>query len=105
MDINSIVANEINKNATVNTFTKGMNTDTMDNLMPGDQYRLAKNLRIVTHNDSSNGELRLIEGAKDIDITVSEYRITNIIATTQIRDYGIAIVNVSNWQSVVQNVG
>jgi len=41
MDINSILANEVNKNAVVNTFTKGMNTDTSDSMMPSDQYRVA----------------------------------------------------------------
>ena len=92
MDINSIIASEINKNATVNTFTKGMNTDVADNMMPSDQYRLAKNLRVIT-SDGSNGELRLIEGGKDI----TQFGDT-ILATTQIRDYGLLITENSSHE-------
>jgi hypothetical protein len=62
MDINSILANEVNKNAVVNTFTKGMNTDTSDSMMPSDQYRIAYNLRLITNNSENNGELSTIEG-------------------------------------------
>lgn len=92
MDINSIIASEINKNATVNTFTKGMNTDVADNMMPSDQYRLARNLRVIT-SDGSNGELRLIEGGKDI----TQFGDT-ILATTQIRDYGLLITENSSHE-------
>ena len=86
MDINSIIASELNKNATVNTFIKGMNTDVADNMMPSDQYRMAKNLRVITNDGNSNGELRLIEGGKDIT-----HFTENILAATQIRDYGILV--------------
>jgi hypothetical protein len=86
MDINSILANEVNKNAVVNTFTKGMNTDTSDSMMPSDQYRLAKNLRLITHDNGSNGELCPIA-----DTEGEDNDFYNVVASTSIRDYGIVI--------------
>lgn len=57
---------DINKNQQVNTFLKGMNTDISDSLIDSSQYRYAENLRLITNTDSNSGELRLIEGTKEI---------------------------------------
>jgi hypothetical protein len=40
---------DINNNQQVNSFLKGMNTDTSDSMIPAEQYRYAENLRIVTN--------------------------------------------------------
>ena len=53
---------DINNNLQVNTFTKGMNTDTSDALLDSSQYRYARNVRLVTNTDSNDGELRIVEG-------------------------------------------
>ena len=86
MDINSILANEVNKNAVVNTFTKGMNTDTSDSMMPSDQYRIAYNLRLITNNSENNGELSTIEGYSYVGD-----QFVDVAAATQIRQYGIVV--------------
>lgn len=57
---------DINKNQQINTFTKGMNTDTSDAYLPSEQYRYAQNVRLTTNNDSNSGELRLIEGTAEL---------------------------------------
>lgn len=64
---------DINKNQQINTFTKGMNTDTSDAYMPADQYRYAENLRVTSDNNGTTGELHLIEGTKKIEDTVQYY--------------------------------
>lgn len=51
----------------INTFAKGMDTDTSDALIDNDTYRLAENLRYITDIDETTGELRLIEGAITIN--------------------------------------
>lgn len=51
----------------INTFAKGMDTDTSDALIDNDAYRLAENLRYITDIDETTGELRLIEGAVTIN--------------------------------------
>ena len=51
----------------VNTFAKGMDTDTSDSLISNDSYRIAENLRYITDIDETTGELRLIEGAIKIN--------------------------------------
>ena len=53
---------DINNNQQVNTFIKGMDTDTSDMYMGEGSYRYAENLRVVTDGDSNSGELHIIEG-------------------------------------------
>jgi len=50
---------DINQNLEqINTFEKGMNTDTSDALLPSNQYRYAKNLRFTSHDTNNSGELQ-----------------------------------------------
>lgn len=55
----------------MNTFTKGMNTDTSDAYMPTDQYRYAENLRVTSDNNGVFGELHLIEGTKSLEQSIN----------------------------------
>ena len=78
----------------INTFTKGMNTDTSDLYLPSDQYRMAKNLRFTASGGSNQGELHLIEGNKlkqltDYNGNVVEFG--EILATTNVAQYGVII--------------
>ena len=82
---------DINEQQQINTFVKGMNTDTSDALLSNDQYRFAKNLRLTTNGDSNSGELHMIEGNIEsgcINNIEGDY---TIIAATSIRNYGIII--------------
>ena len=86
---------DINEQQQINTFVKGMNTDTSDALLSNDQYRFAKNLRLTTNGDSNSGELHMIEGNIEsgcINNIEGEY---TIIAATSIRNYGIIITKES----------
>ena len=71
----------------INTFAKGMDTDTSDMLISNESYRLAENLRFITDVDETSGELRLIEGAKQIYIDYGEDQSDNflILAFNSIR--------------------
>ena len=58
----------INNNQQVNTFVKGMDTDTSDMYIGEGSYRYAENLRVVTNGNSNSGELHIIEGTTKIQI-------------------------------------
>ena len=58
------------QNYQVNTFTKGMNTDTSDMYMPSEQYRYSENLRITADENGDSGELHLIEGTQKIELNL-----------------------------------
>lgn len=78
----------------INTFTKGMNTDTSDLYLPSDQYRMAKNLRFTASGGSNQGELHLIEGnklKKLTDYDGNEVEFGEILATTSVAEYGIIV--------------
>ena len=81
---------DINNNQQINTFGKGMNTDTSDMYISNEQYRYAENLRYITNKGSNSGELRLIEGTKPIDLPEDQMW-DSIVAMTSIRDYLIVI--------------
>ncbi|WP_277045364.1 hypothetical protein, partial [Sharpea azabuensis] len=49
-----------------------MDTDTSDMLIDKDAYRMAENLRYITDVNETTGELRLIEGAKEISIAFKD---------------------------------
>ena len=95
---------DINNNQQINTFTKGMNTDTSDAFIGADQYRYAENLRISTDTNSSGGTLVPIGGTVKIDSTTCDWN--NIIAVTSARDIlvvvGIKIVNDLNYMQVYE---
>ena len=78
----------------INTFTKGMNTDTSDLYLPSDQYRMAKNLKFTASGGSNQGELHLIEGnklKKLTDYDGNEVKFGEILATTNVAEYGIIV--------------
>ncbi len=81
----------------INVFNKGMNTDTSDAIMPAEQYRYAENLRLITNEGSSSGELQLIEGEKLLR-KIQEYSegiktgvIEKIKGITSVRNYIIIV--------------
>lgn len=86
----------IDKNTTqINSFSKGMNTDTSDMYMEEGSYRLAKNLRYITNTGENSGELHMIEGAKQLQANIEG----TITATTQLRDLGIIVTEkYSTWR-------
>jgi hypothetical protein len=83
---------DINDQQQINTFVKGMNTDTSDALIDSSQYRFAENLRLTTNTDNNSGELHMIDGNKEFSIYAQGVLEKKIIACTSIREYGIAIV-------------
>ena len=46
----------------LNTFLKGMDTDTADGIMSDSSYRHSENMRLVTDSASQTGKLSLIQG-------------------------------------------
>ena len=92
---------DINNNQQINTFTKGMDTDTSDMYIGEGSYRYAENLRVVTDKDGNTGELHLIEGTtkilnhkKDPQYIGTE----QILGFTSIRQYIIEVVkHGSTW--------
>lgn len=76
----------------VNMFSGGMDTDTSDMFIDKDRYRMAKNLRFVTDTQSSGGELHAVQGFKP----VLKELLTNVIATTVVRDLGVIIQKTPN---------
>ena len=99
---------DINKNQQINTFTKGMDTDTSDMYLGSDQYRMAENVRLITDTDSNSGELHLIEGTNLYDIEFfkvtedSSIKLNNvwenaqILATDSIRNIGVLLTKALN---------
>ena len=87
---------DINNNQQINTFVKGMNTDTSDAILSSDQYRYAENLRLVTNTEENTGELRLIEGDKLLHTFDGE-----ILYITSIRKYIIVVLRKNNNWSVL----
>ena len=77
---------DINKNQQVNTFLKGMNTDTSDSLLENSQYRYAENVRLSTDKDNNSGELRLVDGT-----SVKSTFTDKIVYLTSIREYVVVI--------------
>ena len=68
---------DINNNQQINTFTKGMDTDTSDMYIGEGSYRYAENLRVVTDEDSNSGELHVIEGTNKVFTIIPEQEDTN----------------------------
>lgn len=79
---------DTNQNQQINTFVRGMDTDTSDMYISSDQYRYAENVRITTNTDNNDGELHLIDGVVP---TLYTGYFSNIINTTKIRNYCIII--------------
>ena len=98
---------DINNNQHQNTFESGMNTDTSDSLISSNQYRLAKNMRLITTGNNNSAELHFIEGTARVGhlkissngIAITDYQ---IIAVDHIRNRGIIIAQKdSGWNIFV----
>ena len=82
-------------NSQINTFLKGMDTDTSVQMMQSDQYTMAKNLRVFPLNSGGGnqfGQLKSIEGVTKItefDFGIGPFR---ILAADTIRNYGVLIL-------------
>lgn len=81
---------DINNNQQVNTFIKGMDTDTSDMYMGEGSYRYAENLRVVTDGDSNSGELHIINGTTRVSVEPAIEG--KLLGFTSIRQYAVAIV-------------
>ena len=86
---------DINQNQQINSFLKGMNTDTSDALLSTDQYRFARNIRVVTNTDANSGEVRIIDG----NTPILELESSTILAMDSIRDVVVLIVQENNSSS------
>lgn len=84
-----------------NTFIKGMNTDTADMYLGQDQYRMAKNVRVITNANGNQGELHSVEGTSPIRTNLGNFLAKSnedmqpqytIIKLDSIREYIVAIV-------------
>ena len=88
----------------MNTFSKGMNTDTSDAYLEEGQYRLANNLRYITNQEENSGELHMIEGATLLTAIPG----ATVLAATQLRDTGVIITTGAgngDWQVFVLDNG
>lgn len=82
-------------NTQINTFVKGMDTDTSDALISSEAYRYAENLRYVTDGESNSGELHLIDGGSYVGVfkhNEKNVKIDKILGTATSRDYGAVVV-------------
>jgi hypothetical protein len=81
------------KTQQINTFAKGMDTDTSDMLISNEAYRMANNLRYITDTDENAGELSMIPGALSVMERIQSGATNcSIYAATVIRDYAILVV-------------
>lgn len=64
-----------------------MNTDTSDALLSTDQYRFARNVRIVTNTDANSGELRIVDG----NTPILDIESSTILAMDSIRNVVVLI--------------
>ena len=54
----------------LNTFLRGMDTDTADAIIQDSQYRHSENMRLVTESSSQTGKLSVIQGIRYRSITL-----------------------------------
>lgn len=96
----------VNQNQQINVFNKGMNTDTSDAYLSNEQYRYAENLRFITNTGENSGELRLIEGYKQVYKDPKYFhKDEQIVAVTSVRDLLVLLTNYNkNCAIVVINV-
>lgn len=89
---------DINNNQQINTFTKGMDTDSSDMYIGEGSYRYAENLRVVTDKDSNSGELHIIEGTNKL-FSIALSKNEQLLGYTSIRNYVITIIknNENKW--------
>lgn len=77
------------KTQQINTFAKGMDTDTSDMLLSNEAYRMARNLRFTSDDCENLGELTAIPGANFKFVLDEDYR---VYATTVVRGCAIVII-------------
>lgn len=95
---------DINNNQQQNTFESGMNTDTADYVLPKNQYRSSKNVRLVANKGSNSAELHLIDG-NSLSFKLSDIGIDDkwkILATNSCRNIGIIVVQTVNCWNIVK---
>ena len=81
-------------NIQINSFTGGMNTDTSVQVLPEDQYMMARNVRLsqITSEGNEFGKLKSIEGVLkqcELDTEFSQFK---ILAADSIRNYAVIIL-------------
>lgn len=88
----------------INTFSRGIDTDTSDSFVSTESYRLANNLRYITDSNSDTGELHLIPGGEQEKITFSgsQFDKCSILATDNIGNYGILIIRKNDSWAVLR---
>ena len=81
-------------NIQINSFIKGMNTDSSVQVISNDQYISAYNIRVFPNkNSNQQGELKSIEGVtKLIDVEIPGFHNFKILNASTIRNYGVLIV-------------
>lgn len=80
-------------NIQINSFTGGMNTDTSVQVLPEDQYMMARNVRLsqITSEGNEFGKLKSIEGV----LKKNEFTINfpfKIMAADSIRNYAVVVL-------------
>lgn len=88
---------DINDNQQMNVFLGGMNTDVSDTLLKPEQYRLAKNLRLLTNKDANTCELRMIDGTEEL--FDQEFEGGEVLKFDSVRNLMVAIVKHEGDQS------
>ena len=73
-------------NASVNTFTKGMNCDTDIAMLSSEQYRYAENIRLLTNADGTTGVLQNIEYIRQYNNGIPSNEIILGTATARLYD-------------------
>lgn len=103
MDTNQRTAN----NYQVNTFTKGMNSDTSYDMIGADQYLFGQNIRITNNTllfgsvDSNNTEMIVAPVLEGLNLSGYIQDVAKILATASIGNLGAIIVkNTKNTWSV-----
>jgi hypothetical protein len=98
---------DINNNQQINTFTKGMDTDTSDMYIGEGSYRYAENLRVVTDKDGNTGELHMIDGTYKLPnhtkLNTSFIGKEELLGFTSIRDIIIEIIKEGDSWSIVKS--
>ena len=109
MDTNQNTAN----NYQINTFTKGMNSDTSYDMIGADQYLFGQNIRITNntlifgdqHQNTTEGVVTPVYQGKETTIELNN-EITDpnrrILATASIGDLGVIVIGGNTWWTVLR---
>lgn len=75
----------------INTFSKGMDTDTSDMYLDSQAYRIAYNLRITADINSTSGELTMIPGSI-VKGVINDLVKPKVLATASVSNVGVILV-------------